>query len=184
MSAPPISKTQRLRYENARDEIRTGDLIALRGTRGFMAWAIRLITRSAYTHTGVAMWFNDRLMVIETRQGPASLVPLSQYAHDDFDVFAAPLDSLSLVFGRDVMLETIGELIVYAWGDLLRVALHELFGIPLPKRSAKRLICSSLSETIYRRIGWNPVDLPSIPTPRDLVKAVGGVARVEVRRHG
>lgn len=180
-----LKPTQRLTYQHARDEIQTGDLIALRGTRGLFAWLIRIITGSPYTHTGIAIWINGRLLVVETRQGPASLVPVSHYAHDDFDVFRAPLDCKQLALGsREVILNSIGALRAYAWGDIVRVALHELIGVPLPKPAADRLICSSLSEYIYRRLGWQPENLPSIPTPRDLVAAIGMPARLEVRRNG
>jgi hypothetical protein len=187
MTAPATPKLQsvpkRLPYAQAREHVLTGDLIALRSTRGLMAWLIKLITRSPYTHTGVAIWVGHRLLVAETRGGPASLVPLSQYKPHDFDVFRAPVDPKALIFGRDVILTLLGTEIDYAYADLARVALHELLGVPLPKVGSKRsLICSALSELIYRRLGWPAEHLPSIPTPRDLVNAIGGAPRLEVRR--
>lgn len=171
-------------YDEAREHLQTGDLIALRSRKGLAAWLIRLVTRSPYTHTGVAIWVGSRLLVVETRNGPASLVPLSQYQPHDFDVFTAPVDETSRVFGRNVILDTLGNEIPYAYGDLVRIALHELLGVPLPKHPPDRLICSALSELVYRRLGWAPQGLPSIPTPRDLVTAIGAAPRMEVRRRG
>jgi hypothetical protein len=171
-------------YAQAREHLQTGDLIALRSRKGLAAWLIRLITRSPYTHTGVAIWVGDRLLVVETRNGPASLVPLSQYQPHDFDVFDAPVEQKQRIFGRDIILKALGREIPYAYGDLVRIALHELLGVRLPKHAPDRLICSALSALIYQRLGWKPQGLPSIPTPRDLVNAIGRAPRMEVRRRG
>lgn len=186
MNAPATSpnRPSPLRYEQARDDIKTGDLIALRSRKGLWSWGIRLVTRSPYTHTGIAVWIGHRLMVVETRGGPASLVPLSQYRIHDFDVFDPPITKRDRVYIRDDIYCVLGEEIPYAWSDIARIALHELLGVPLPKHAPDRLICSSLSELIYRRNGWKPQGMPTIPSPRDLVKAIGSAPRMEVRRRG
>lgn len=187
MTAPATQKLQsvpkRLPYAAARDDIQTGDLIALRSRKGLYAWAIRIVTASPYTHTGIALWCGGRLLVAETRSGPASLVPLSQYEPHDFDVFAPPVDEKNVAwYAREMAFKTLGTQIDYAWGDIIRIALHQLLRVPLPKHRPDRLICSSLSELIYTRMGWRPTGIPTIPTPRDLVAAINKLPRMEVRR--
>jgi len=179
---PPIKRPLRRSYPNARDLIQSGDLIAVRNRKGLAAWLIKLVTRSPYTHTGVAIWLGGRLMVAETEQGPGSLVPVSQYADVDIDVFSSPIGQVAHV-ARSAVFEVLGTRITYAWSDLLRIWLHEWFRIPLPKAQADARICSSLSELIYERMGWKvPAGAPSIMTPRDLVAALKSSPRLEIRR--
>jgi hypothetical protein len=157
-------------YFEARDKIRTGDLIALRSRRGLFAWVTRLVTQSPYTHTAVALWANERLLVAEAKASGNMLVPLSQYAGTDFDVFPCPVDCakaeaqawsyLGLHRGYDII-------------DLLAIAANRLLGVPLPKRDDEELICSAASASIYRLAGWQPAFLPSIPAPVDVVDALG-----------
>jgi hypothetical protein len=179
----PIKQPKRLSYANARDEIKTGDLIAVRADKGFAPWLIRLVTRSPYTHTGVAVWVAGRLLIAETEQGPASLVPVSQYTGYDFDVFDAPAGAGVEYYARTAIFTVLGTRITYAWLDLVRIWLHEWFRVPLPKPSADARICSSLSELIYQAMGWQPPkQAPSLMTPRDLVAALNAAPRLEVRR--
>ncbi len=179
----PTEQPKRLTYATARDQIKTGDLIAVRGGKGLAAWLIRTITRSPYTHTGVAFWLAHRLLIAETQQGPASLVPVSQYAGYDFDVFAAPVAPGVACFARGYVFQVLGARINYAWSDLIRIWLHEWFHVPLPEPSADARICSSLSELIYQQMGWQPPhDAPALMTPRDLVAAINAAPRLEIRR--
>jgi hypothetical protein len=179
----PSRLPRRMTYANARDDIKTGDLIAVRNRKGLAAWLIRLVTRSPYTHTGVAFWLGPRLLIAETEQGPASLVPISQYAAYDFDVFDAPVAPGVGLIARIAIFEVLGTRITYAWTDLIRIWLHEWFGTSLPKPSADARICSTLSELIYQHMGWEPpADAPRLMTPRDLVAAINAAPRLEIRR--
>lgn len=77
-------------YAEARSQIRTGDLIAVRSTHGGFAALVRWVTKSPYTHTAVALWVCDRLMMVETRI-LAGIVPMSQLGDKDFDVIRCPV---------------------------------------------------------------------------------------------
>jgi hypothetical protein len=179
----PTKQPKRLTYASARDDIKTGDLIAVRNRKGLAAWLIRLVTRSPYTHTGVALWLAHRLMIAETEQGPASLVPASQYAGYDFDVFDAPVSPGVAFYARSAIFEVLGARITYAWSDLLRIWLHEWLRVPLPRPAADARICSSLSQLIYQHMGWElPQGAPALMTPRDLVAAINAAPRLEIRR--
>ena len=59
--APPCE------YDEARSRIRDLDVIAWEG-RGFISRAISLVTLGTVTHVGIALWWGDSLMVVESRE--------------------------------------------------------------------------------------------------------------------
>lgn len=56
-----------LAYHDARSEIRNLDVIAVEG-RGFISRAIRRVTGGTVTHVGIAVWWGDALMLLESRE--------------------------------------------------------------------------------------------------------------------
>jgi hypothetical protein len=171
-----------MRYADAREHIRTGDLIAVRSRHGFLPTLTRWVTRSPYTHTAIAVWCGDadgrRLLVAESNGGGCSLSPLSHYQGEDFDVYLCPVPTTDVVRNLWALL---GVRIAYDFVDLLRVGANKLLGLPLPRRDEDGLICSALSATIYLHAGWMPIDLPSIPAPSDVVAALGHGPWIRVR---
>jgi hypothetical protein len=167
-----------MRYADARSQIRTGDLIAMRKRHGFLPTLTRWITRSPYTHTAVAIWCADRLLVAEEKGSGAFLTPLSQYADIDFDVFLAP-DTVRVNI-EPVIWETLGAPIGYDFADLFRIAANRLVGWPLPAVDDSQLVCSALSASLWLHAGWRPCNLPSIPAPADVVAAFGMLPFLEV----
>lgn len=172
-----------MNYADARSQIRTGDLIAVRKRNGFLPTLTRLITRSPYTHTAIVVWSGSfeqpRLLVAEEKGSGACLTPLSQYADIDFDVFSAPRDTLISI--EEVIWATLGAPIGYDFADLLRIAANRLIGWPLPAGDDVLRICSALSATLWLQAGWRPHYLPSIPAPDDVVGALGRPPALEVR---
>lgn len=66
-------------YDQARREIRTGDLLAFHGT-SLWSRIIRLRTSSRVTHVGFAYWFGERLCVWESKERiGVRLSPVSVY---------------------------------------------------------------------------------------------------------
>lgn len=57
-----------IEYEKARGRIQTLDLIAFEG-RGAISSAIRAFTGGSVTHVGFAIWWHNRLMLAEFREG-------------------------------------------------------------------------------------------------------------------
>ena len=170
-----------MKYSDVRLQICTGDLIAIRKKTGALPTLTRVIDKTPYTHTAVAIWGGfqgtDRLLVVESNAAGASLSPLSNYQDVDFDVFARPVDEALFEFAT---WDLLGTKIHYDIRDLVRLAANRLFSIPLPKRDDGNLICSALSATIYLHAGWNPKGLPSIPSPRDVVEALRAAPVFEV----
>lgn len=161
-------------YARLRDRIHTGDLIAIRATSGLFPLLTRVVTRSPYTHTAIAVWVTSRggarrLLVVESNAAGASLAPLSNYADVDFDVFRSPVDRSRV---ERAVWGLLGTKVHYDVPDLARIAAHRLLGVPLPERDDGELICSALSATIYLTAGWQPArPLPSIPAPADVAAA-------------
>lgn len=171
-----------MQYADARDQIRTGDLIALRKRGGFLPTLTRWITKSPYTHTALAVWVgedNPRLLVAESKASGDFLTPLSQYAEVDFDVFTAPQQTLIAI--EEVIWLTLGQHVGYDFADLVMIGLHRMVGMPLPKSDNSLKICSALSASMWLQAGWKPWFLPSIPAPDDVVAALGVPPRLTVR---
>ncbi|OHC68623.1 MAG: hypothetical protein A3H93_09170 [Rhodocyclales bacterium RIFCSPLOWO2_02_FULL_63_24] len=168
-----------MNYAEARGLIGTGDLVAVRSHRGGLSAITRVVTQSPYTHTAVAIWLGARLLLAEMNGGGACLVPASKYADTDFDVFACPVHSTE---AEGAIFDLLGLDIGYDFGDLLRIAQHELLGRPLPAADDKDLICSALSASIYLHAGLPRSGLPSIPSPRDVAAWMGVAPTLEVRR--
>lgn len=155
-----------MNYAEARGLIKSGDLIAVRSHRGGLSAITRVVTKSPYTHTAVAIWLADRLLLAEMNGGGACLVPASKYADTDFDVFQCPAERSDVIAAA---FDLLGLDIGYDFGDLLAIAAHELLRRPLPPADDKDLICSALYASIYLHAGVSRLGLPSIPTPRDVV---------------
>lgn len=168
-----------MKYADVRDQIGTGDLIAVRSHRGGLSAITRVVTRSPYTHTAVAIRMGGRLLLAEMNGGGAVLVPASKYADTDFDVFDCPVDRAEVVVAA---FDLLGLDIGYDFGDLLRIAGHELLGIALPPTDDGDLVCSALSASIYLHAGLPRGALPSIPAPRDVVAWLDVLPMLEVQR--
>lgn len=170
----------RLTYAEARSQIKTGDLIAVRSTHGGFAALVRWFTKSPYTHTAVAIWVCGRLLMVETRI-LAGIVPMSQLGDKDFDVIRCPVADPEYVVIE--AFNILGLPIGYDFVDLLRIAARLRLGWKAPQVDDDSKICSALSASIYRLAGWRPEGLPGIPAPCEVVAAAGPVA-IEVRRGG
>lgn len=155
-----------LTYSDARDLIRDGDLIAVRGRRGVVPILTRWVTRSAYTHTAVAVWLDGGLWAAEINIGGNHLIPLSQL-RDDFDVFDCPGDRAAV---RDVVLGRLRTARRYGVLDLFLIAARRLLGWKLGDSPDE--ICSEFSARVYAEAGIS-LKLPRLPAPDEVAEAVG-----------
>lgn len=166
-----------MKYADIRDQIRDGDLIAVRSNHRGLPALTRYFTHSPYTHTAVAIWLGGGLWAAEMNAGGNVLVPLSRYQDSDFDVFSCPAAPEAV---RILTLEFLRDRIDYDFIDLLRIAAHNVLRLKLPTDTGG-LVCSAGSARIYRSARWAPVGLPSIPAPSDLVAALHADPLFEVR---
>lgn len=132
-----------MRYEAARPLIKDGDVLLFE-SKGWVAATIRWATRSTYSHAALAVWWGDRLMVVESREGSGCrAVPLSSVIRSSrVSVFRAtevpdevPLTDRSTALGLPVYrrvreavagyaIERLGQ--PYGWWSILRDALSRL----------------------------------------------------------
>ncbi|MNK27654.1 hypothetical protein D3C87_460160 [compost metagenome] len=166
-----------MRYSDVRDSIKTGDLVAVKKRSGPFAIATRLVTKSPYTHTGIAVRVGGRLLLAQANGGGCGLVPLSQEEIYEFDVFDCPVDR-TVVEG--IIWDMLGTHIPYGYIDLARIFGLFVLGIPLPKDDGPDMVCSALSAMMYKKAGWAPKGLPSIPWPGAVVEALNSPAKYEV----
>ena len=59
-----------------REAIRDGDVLLYEGCT-LISWFIKRVTQSRYSHTGIAVWWNERLMVMEAVGRGVIITPLS-----------------------------------------------------------------------------------------------------------
>lgn len=71
------SKSKELKYGDVRNQIQDGDVLMHRG-KAPVALLIRLFTWSQYSHAGIAVRWNDRLMAMESIWPMVIVNPLSQ----------------------------------------------------------------------------------------------------------
>lgn len=169
-------------YPEIRPHIADGDLVAVRSRHGVFPNLTRLVTSSPYTHTAIALQLEGGLWIAEMRRGGNVLVPLSQRANEDFDVFDCPpeVDRVNL---RGWLLSRLRSKIDYDVRDLARIAVNRLLGIPLPAQDDDQMVCSAWSAMAYLYCRWQPRHyLPSIASPGDVVRAFGTLPKAEFRR--
>ena len=66
-----------MKYSISRNNIKSGDLIAFRGTGPFSRFIAR-VTGNSYTHVGIAITMKNRVMVIQDKElKGVELIPLS-----------------------------------------------------------------------------------------------------------
>lgn len=135
-----------MRYEAARPLIKDGDVLLFE-SKGWVAATIRWATRSTYSHAALAVWWGDRLMVVESREGAGCrAVPLSSAVRSsnitlyrvvtqvpvgtpEFAAHVARVEGDAEIEGRrqavgDVAIGRLGQ--PYGWWSILRDALSRL----------------------------------------------------------
>lgn len=154
-----------MNYEQTRDKIQDGDIISVRGKRGFVANLTKLITRSNYTHSGIAIWIEGGLWMAEINSGHNHLVPLSQLENTDFDVSDCPVDR-TLV--RDSILKSLRVSVHYNLVSFVIIGLANLFRIKERFHSMTDKVCSEYVQEILITCGWKFPD--NMVSPSDLFK--------------
>ena len=68
---------RKIDYDKHRLSIEDGDVLLYEG-KGFLSWCIKTLSRSRYSHSGIAVWWNDRLMVMEAIRKGVVVTALSR----------------------------------------------------------------------------------------------------------
>ena len=168
-----------MRYDEARSSIENGDLIAVRRKTGLFANLIRLVSGTEYTHVALAVWSENRLFAAGMLGSGDCLVPLSQYAETDFDIFPCPSDH---VLAYQSTFSLLGSHIPYSFIDLLTIGIRKLVNLDLG-HSKEGMICTAFCTMVYRDAMGSSSRFDLIrpdSCPGDLVGLMGKV-KLEVR---
>lgn len=146
-------------YTDARAAIHDGDVLMYRG-RSLVSRLIRFVTRSPYSHAGLAVWWNSRLMVMEAVGKGVVVTTLSANIrgyHGHLEWFA-PLDPISPEDQKRmirVAQEELGK--EYARWRAILLGLRVLFHRDVETRDRLRrertLFCSHYVAQVYNAIG-------------------------------
>lgn len=172
-----------MKYAAARTEIENGDVLAFRG-RGFVSRMISLFSGGSTTHVGMAVWWHNRLMLLESREFRGiRIVALSREVERNEVWWYRPSDEATLL--------SLHRLRKMAWAvenagtgyNYLGILRYTYRVVPkwlrwlLPKTQTDRLsmgnrFCSEFVSAVYRRAGLDlRPDLPDASTsPAELVK--------------
>lgn len=157
---------QRIPYDDARMQIQDGDVLMYRGL-SLVSRIIRWTTGSPYSHAGLAVWWNGRLMVLEAVGKGVVVTPLSANVrsyHGDVEWFAS-VEAITAEERQrlvDVAQKELGK--EYATWKAVLLGIRRLLGAGIDRRDAvrreRKLFCSLYVASVYNAIG------------RDLTKGV------------
>lgn len=139
-------------YADARGQISTGDLIAVRTVDGVLNKVTKFFT-GRYVHCGQAIWIAGRLYMTELNEGRNHLVPMSQLDGMEFDVYAHP-DGLTTEAMETAILDNLGRKVNYGYTALLAIGLVEWLKLNLVVKWSKILVCSGYSIKNWQDAGW------------------------------
>jgi hypothetical protein len=197
-------ESRMVKYAQVRDQIKNDDVLMYKG-RGLVSSVIRWVTHSPYSHAALAVWWNQRLMVMEAKGQGVIVNPTSRsirHYRGDVEWFSCKKeisedDRLSMViFAQEELGKSYGR-----WKAIL-LGIKILFEHDLEKRDRlkreKRLFCSEYVAQIYNFIGLDlkkgrsdrftkPDDIANSPLLEkrgQLKKYRGHVSRVLKREKG
>jgi hypothetical protein len=153
------SMEEKIRYEDIRSQIKDGDVLMFKG-RYLHSSIIRGLTRSFYSHAGIAVWWNRRLMVMEAVERGVRILPLSRKISSyrgDVEWFCSKKEISErdrlrmIIFAQEELGKSYARWreIFFGWKILLRRDLSEKDEL----RRENKLYCSQYVAQIYNAIG-------------------------------
>ena len=141
-----------MKYEEARALIKTGDLIAIKGN-SLLNLITRFFTHGPHTHTGNAIWFGDRLCMVELNGGRNHYIPISQLAKKKFDVYETP-EGLTEAAIRNAIFNMTADPIDYSETAFLVIGLISWLKLKVKLSCKDLLVCAGFSVAVYEEAGW------------------------------
>lgn len=166
-----------LPYDAVRSQIRDLDVIAWEG-RGVVSRLIRLVTGGTVTHVGLAAWWGESLLVIESREwrGGRAVLLSGQIPADGVIVLRAaePIDPQRAAEALRWAIGSTGA--GYSYRGVVRFLRR--VGLPLSepeddRRDRGARFCSELVSAVLRRAGIDPCPglRDSETSPADLARS-------------
>jgi hypothetical protein len=150
---------KKAKYEEIRLQIMNGDVFLYRG-KGIVAGIIRWLTHSTYSHAGIAVWWNERLMVMEAVMRGVRITPLSRNIyqhHGNVEWFTCKKeiseeDRLKMViFAQEELGKSYARWKAMLFG--LKILLNRNLSRKDQLRMENKLFCSPYVAQIYNSIG-------------------------------
>lgn len=175
-------------YAQYRPFIKTGDMIGIAtGTLGGriiqLGQIIAGLPYSHITHSAIAVWVGERLMVVEMNAGGNVYKPLSQYAGKRMVVCAPPAGADLSQF--DLGLDHITEHhIPYSALDLVRIGARLLPMRVIDTRGwggdgDSDKVCSLLPAVVYRALGGDVSAIPALAAPAEVAQSLSARFSIE-----
>ncbi len=145
-----------LNYFNARSEISNGDMISVFKAHGFFGRLTQFFT-GQYTHSGVAVWMEGGLWMVEINGGRNHAIPLSQLQKFGFDVFEPP-KGVTAKSAKISALKALRNQENYGFFTTIVTGFIEYFRIPIVVNWRKGRHCAGFVVGIYDDAGWAMAD--------------------------
>ena len=164
-------------YEKYRATIKDGDVLLYEG-KGMLSWIIKKFSRSKYSHSGIAAWWNDRLMVMEAIRKGVVVTTLSRNVsryHGNVDWYTSKINISEKVRNKMIKFaqKELGK--EYNFLELLIIGIKIIFHkvIKLKNFKDERLICSQFVSDVYHSIGIEIKETvaPPFVTPADIAES-------------
>jgi hypothetical protein len=174
-----------IKYSSVRDMIEDGDILLFAGTDS-LSWIIRTVTRSNYSHAGIAAWWGTRLMVMEARRigvrasrlshvvagyhGGVQLWKVTPPPGAELPVRLKVTEFAQTELGRNYSVEKV----IGYWRRLYSKRLGSDSKLSLPQKAQKNgspddFFCSEYVSYAWRQAGLALTDQPDyFTTPEDL----------------
>ena len=160
-------------YSMLRTMIKNGDTIAVNGN-SLISKAIKFITKENISHTGIALWQDDRLFVVEMDMDKNVMVPLSQYEHNELHVYR---HKSNIEISSNTILDLLKQPVNYGWIDIVKLFGYKTLGVSfLTKDTTNAMICTSLNQKCYKQ---SNIDITEgLITPGELCAQLELIGRV------
>jgi hypothetical protein len=151
----------------------SGDVLLFEGT-SLLARLTRLVTRSRYSHAGIAIWWMNRLFVLHaTEWHGVQLTPVSKTSDFGSIAWFRAKRHVDLRHVVSHAADLLGER--YSFGGYLKIGLSLLLGRQRggPEERTRGLFCSQFVAESYRRAGQDlvPGSPDHLTTPHDLASS-------------
>lgn len=172
-SSPPPARMAK--YDEIRNQIRDGDILLLRGNYLSSRLFVR-ITHSAYSHATIALWWGDRLMLLQAEAAGVQAVPLSvavgsyEGRCDWYPLCRDTVPEINVRLPAVIARAKAYLGIPYGYWNLARKLLKRALGLRLVEtRPTDGLFCSQFVAEAFKSAGLPLVERDAIDTfPKDI----------------
>jgi hypothetical protein len=175
-SAPPPARI--VKYADIRHEIRDGDILLLRGYYTSSRLFERL-THAAYSHATIAIWWGERLMLLQAEAHGVEAVPLSvaigtyEGRCDWFPLRRETTPEIHLRLPAVIARTKAYIGLPYGYWNLFKKLFKKLLGIHLRETPPQDgMFCSQFVAEAFKNAGLPLLDRDAIDTwPSDIVQS-------------